>query len=121
MKLNPPYGNFHDQSLALWWANRWFHIWGYRYRVTWSRDLFLWLVRPTTKPAPVRQTSVSIVVDGVDLGVITVTHLPHDFADPHRCNGCGEHPTLTWAHTDEWRTSGKCVDCLMIDLQRNAA
>lgn len=119
--MRAPFGSFHDHSDALWWARRWFHIWGTRYSVRWLPALALWRVYPTEKPAPVRKTSVSIVIDGVDLGVITVTRLPHDFSDPHRCNGCGEHPTLTWAHTDEWYATGKCVDCLMLDLQRNAA
>lgn len=119
--FKPPYGSFHEQVDAIWWARRWFHIYGSRYSVRWNTLLKLWLVRPTDKPAPKRRNRVSITVDGVHLGVITVTHLGHDFSDPHRCNGCGEHPTLTWAHTEEWRTSGKCVDCLIQDLQRNAA
>lgn len=55
MKLNPPYGNFHDHEFALMWGRRWFHIWGCRYSVRWMKDRALWRVAPTDKPAPKRK------------------------------------------------------------------
>ena len=118
--FKPPYGSFHEQSDAIWWARRWFHMYGSRYSVRWNTLLKLWLVRPTDKPAPKRKPSLTY--GDIDLpGLVTVTYLGHDFVNPHRCARCGEHPTLTWAHTAEWYTTGKCVDCLISDLRRNVA